>query len=120
MFEDVGSKIKTIAKAVFAVGAVISIFSFFVWLGIADEVSWRYEDTVKTIAWVSLIIGIFSSWIGSIFVYGYGELIERSVETSDEIKELKFILSARENDSPAARGARAAVIRDIEENLPDM
>ena len=72
MFDNIGSKIKALAKTVFIIMAVIwaiSGFSFMFILG--GGVAILLGPLIGG-------IGILLSWIGTFFLYGFGQLIENS------------------------------------------
>ena len=79
MFDNIGGKIKKLAKIVCWVGIVFSvIYAIVLWVigGVTGQ------DTTLT-GFLVLILGGFGSWIGSFFTYGFGELIDR-VKSIDE------------------------------------
>lgn len=70
MFNNIGSKIKALAKVICWIGIIASIIG-----GIGCIVA--DEDMIL----YGLLIAIFGSlfsWIGSFFTYGFGELIDNS------------------------------------------
>ncbi len=83
MFNNIGGKIKTLAKVLCWVGIIISVLT-----GIAAIVSGgsgsliingepaRVDGTVAGI--LIIVIGCLASWIGSFFAYGFGQLIENT------------------------------------------
>lgn len=84
MFDNIGRKIKTLAKVLCWIGIAISVIS-----GIAAMLSGNDRITINDnyavvspviIGIVIIIIGCLSSWIGSFFAYGFGQLIENSEE----------------------------------------
>ncbi len=97
MFNNIGKKIKTLAKILCWVGIVCSVLT-----GIAIIVSGgnatlavnngysplTMESSYTTvpsavIGIVVIILGSLAAWIGSFFAYGFGQLIENS----DQIRE---------------------------------
>lgn len=74
MFEDVGTKIKGIAMAFFIVDIIASVIG-----GIAI-IAADFDMIVLGIGAIAL--GIFLSWVGALFVYGFGELIETNQRIS--------------------------------------
>ena len=75
MFENAGQKIKTLAKICFWIFAVL-----FVVLAFTVGKS-RWGGIIPAIFWPFLIGGPLLSYIGSLFLYGFGELVESSEET---------------------------------------
>ena len=70
MYDNIGSKIKTLAQVVFIIMAVISIIS-----GVIIIFS---DDGAFIIGILTAGIGVLLSWIGTFFLYGFGQLIENT------------------------------------------
>lgn len=81
MFENIGSKIKTLAKVICWAGIIISVI-----VGIVMLVSGG--DVGSGVGLVVIIVGCLGSWIGSFFTYGFGELIEKTTEIAENTKSL--------------------------------
>ena len=69
LYDDIGSKIKSWAKGVFAVEVAVSIVAV-VFLFVASEY-WEW--------WYFLILfgGPFVAWVSSWLLYGFGEIIDK-------------------------------------------
>ena len=105
MFKNVGRKIKVLAKIFFWIGVVCSVL---MGLGIAfggnlvlsliassntgftQNVSLTGPASIITGA-VVLIVGFLAAWLESLFVYGFGELI-------DNTSRIRRKLSRRSDD----------------------
>ena len=74
MFDNIGSKIKSWAKVVCWVGILVSVI-----VGIP-----LFEES--PLGLLIMIIGSLSSWIGSFFAYGFGELIEKTTEIAENTR----------------------------------
>ncbi len=74
MFENVGRKIKMLAKIMCGIGIGLSVI-FAIRMFTYDA---RYSVGVRylILGVVYLVIGPLVSWISSLFMYGFGELIE--------------------------------------------
>lgn len=70
MFNNIGSKIKTLAQVVCWLGIVICVIVGIVLMA-------QDEETVG-IGLVVMIFGSLFSWIGSFMTYGFGQLVENS------------------------------------------
>lgn len=70
MFDNVGSKIKTVAKVVCWIGIIASVIVGFIML-VQDE------DTALA-GILTMIFGSLGSWVGSFITYGFGQLVENS------------------------------------------
>ena len=79
MFNNIGGKIKALAKVLCWIGIVCSVIS-----GIAMMLSQQTDQGVLA-GIVTIIVGCLVSWIGSFFAYGFGQLIENT----DELVRLK-------------------------------
>ncbi len=89
MFENVGSKIKKIAKLLFAIGVVLSVLLFIIMLILAIP-SIDYGDGALGI--ILLLIGIFSliigpiiSWLSVLLLYAFGEMVEKTVSIENSV-----------------------------------
>lgn len=74
MFDNIGGKIKGIAKFICYLGILLSVTggTIIFFFGI---------DTETNLFWIGLLViagGALSSWLGSLATYGFGELIENS------------------------------------------
>lgn len=70
MFDNIGGKIKTLAKVICWLGIIASVIIGFV-LMVQDE------DTAF-VGILIMILGSLGSWISSFMTYGFGQLIENS------------------------------------------
>ena len=70
MFENIGSKIKTVAKVVCWIGIIASIISGIVLIA-------QDEDTAF-LGFLVIVLGSVGSWVGSFITYGFGQLVENS------------------------------------------
>ncbi|MGN0776854.1 MAG: hypothetical protein ACI4MM_09295 [Candidatus Ventricola sp.] len=68
MFTNIGTKIKTTAKVFAWVGIILSVLA-----GVALTMSAGFIGGI----WVA-IVGSLLSWVGSLALYGFGELVENS------------------------------------------
>ena len=74
MYNNIGKKIKILAKVIFGVEAVLTFIIGLALLG---------EDAVSGL--LVLIIGPIIGWVSSWVLYGFGELVEN-------VKEIKEVL----------------------------
>ena len=91
MFDEIGGKIKTVAKIGCWIGIIFSIIEGCISI-------YATEEAMPGIAWI--IGGALASWIGSFLLVGFGELIEATCETRDLTYEFTHrkgsVLSANE------------------------
>lgn len=70
MFENIGSKIKTVAEVVCFIGIIGSIITGIVLMAL--------DEYTFFLGLVVAIGGSLTSWIGSFMTYGFGQLVENS------------------------------------------
>ena len=76
MFKNIGGKIKGLAKVICIVGIAISVIAGIVMIGFGSS---SYNgDTMIGVGFAVMLVGSLVSWIGSLFAYGFGELIENT------------------------------------------
>ena len=81
MFDDIGGKIKGLAVILCVLGIILSVI-----LGIVCwtlPTGYRYSNPMAGF-WPGLAVivgGCLGSWIGSFFMYGFGQLIEDTQES---------------------------------------
>ena len=83
MFDNIGGKIKTLAKAQFGIGVVAFCIA-----GISVMSVGNVLLCILTIG-----LGLLGSWIGSFFTYGLGELIETTKELNQNMVQLRNDIS---------------------------
>ncbi len=82
MFDEIGKKIKKLAEILCWIGIVVSIIMTFVLWGIGAD---SYEP--ESYIWSGLIIGILgslTSWVGSFFMFGFGDLIDSTAQLKEK------------------------------------
>ena len=80
MFDNIGRKIKYIARIGFWTGIIFSVIMGLIFM--SDGIS----GALFYFAFCPLV-----SWVASIFVYGFGELVDNSAESK---KHLKYLADA--------------------------
>ena len=88
MFNNIGGKIKGLAKFMCWLGIILSvIIGIVLIIGATNRNGYyRYTDTTTIIYGIIVIVmGSLLSWIGSFVLYGFGEL----VDNSSKLVELK-------------------------------
>lgn len=78
MFENVGEKIKGLANVICVIGIIISLIGCY----------YFFVNLEYFMGFICMIIGPIISWVISLFIYGFGELIDRATEISKDIKDL--------------------------------
>ena len=69
-YDNIGGKIKGLAKAAFIVEAIAAVLS--------GLVMFAEDDDMFLIALLVAIVGPIVAWVGSWLLYGFGQLIENS------------------------------------------
>lgn len=77
MYENVGRKIKSLAKAVFVVEAIIAVITGIILMSI--------DNNLSLFGFLILVIGPLASWLSSLLLYGFGELIDKVIEIERNI-----------------------------------
>ncbi len=93
MYTNVGRKIKGAAVFAFWVGVIVSCIIGFVLIIIGIKISSSYyqqgSGMTQIIAGLAIaIVGSICSWLGSLSLYGFGELIEYSRKMEDDINTI--------------------------------
>mgnify|MGYP006934538420 CR=1 FL=1 len=92
MFDNIGSKIKTVAEVI----VWLSIIGWII-IGsvmIAEAKDSYYPSATETLGgWLVMIVGSFSSWLSSLALYGLGQLIENTDTISSEMESIRHITS---------------------------
>ena len=78
MFDNIGSKIKTLAKVICWIGILISVISGIVVIASTGS-------TGVPVGILVIVLGALLSWIGSFVLYGFGQLIENSEEIKSKL-----------------------------------
>ncbi len=87
MFDNIGGKIKTLAKVLCWIGIILSIILGIIMIiggaNVASNSSYGYSSRSSGTTGASVLVGILTmvlgslgSWISSFFAYGFGQLIE--------------------------------------------
>ena len=72
MFDNIGGKIKGLAKVLTWIGIIGSIAAGAAMVDVVDE------DIVVIVMLGTIIGGSLVSWVGSFLLYGFGQLIENT------------------------------------------
>lgn len=100
MFDNIGVKIKNVAKIACWIGIVVSIIIAIVLFACAsDSLS---EELNVLLGFVVLLAGPFLSWLCTLVLYGFGELVDNSSILAAKAKSKRdkniIIRQARENE----------------------
>ena len=78
MYSNIGGKIKGVAMAIAVIGALSSIVAGV--MMIDEGNGYHGNSTLVGLGWFFIIGGPILSWIGSMTLYGFGELIDKTQE----------------------------------------
>ena len=83
MFNNIGGKIKKIAKILCWIGIGFSVLFGILIMTAGNQMQLTVNGTYATaptalMGILFIIIGSLASWIGSLFAYGFGQLIENT------------------------------------------
>ena len=95
MFDNIGGKIKTLAVVVCVLGIICFVIIGMVMLGMAAE---EEDEALAYMGFGYMIGGSILSWIGSFFLYGFGELIENSAESKESLRRIERSLGKMSKD----------------------
>ncbi len=86
MFNNIGGKIKALAKIICYVGIALSIISG---IGVMVYAGDALENIPLAILGGIIVIGlgVLFSWIGSFVLYGYGELVESNTKIEENTRK---------------------------------
>lgn len=106
MFDNIGDKIKTVAK-------VIVWLSIIGWVIIGSVMIAEARDSydpsaIETLSgWLVMIAGSFSSWVSSLVLYGLGQLIENTDGISS-----KYAANVSDKTKPSSNCTKSSTNSD--------
>ena len=72
MYDNIGKKIKIMAKVIFVIGLIISLIAGFIIIGISQQ--------LVLISLLIFVVGPIFFWISTWLLYGFGELIDKTCD----------------------------------------
>lgn len=88
-FDNVGSKLQSFAKIIFWINVIIGICAALYSLFYAIQVKSFFP---VLIALLCLVAGFIIGWLSSVFIYGYGRMIECQEEMVEELQDIKNVV----------------------------
>lgn len=85
MFENVGEKLKKFAKILFVLAVIGDIICAFIF-GI--ETDYYRDGVLNDMFWIFLLIGPIVSYLQSMILYGFGELVEKTTKTKQLMEKV--------------------------------
>lgn len=93
MWSNIGHKIKTLAKVICWIGIVLSVLVGIMAIatnGTLQSYGYTYNTGSNILTGILVIIlGVLGSWLGSLTMYGFGELVERAMNIDDKLSAKK-------------------------------
>lgn len=81
MFDNIGGKLKGLAKVTSVLGMIVSVIT-----AIALFCTNSHYSPTIGLGFVVLIGGCVGSWVAGFFTYGFGELIEKQTTIADHLE----------------------------------
>ncbi len=83
MFNNIGGKIKVLAKVLCWVGIILSVIMGIVMMASGGNARYNLNGSYVSgsgvvVGILIIVIGCLGSWVGSFFAYGFGQLIENT------------------------------------------
>lgn len=108
MFENIGKKIKGLASVICYIQIVAYIVIAIINFAQSDGYDGKFN---LLLGWIFLVLGPLIAWLGSIFTYGFGELIDRTASIDNKIstvndKKNANTHSAKQNDHQSTQERR--------------
>lgn len=114
LFEGAGNRIKTLAKVLFILGIIASIILAIVfgWDRYLAYGKYKHADFVAWKFFLFLIGGPIITYINTLLLYGYGELIEETSRTRSKTNEIEV-------NTKGIKGELDSVEKEIK-SIPDV
>ena len=79
LFNNIGEKLKEIAKGIFIFSVILSI--------LAGIITFIVSPSIELIIYVIIgaVVGLVATWINACLIYGFGEIIDRLREISENV-----------------------------------
>lgn len=116
MFDNIGSKIKSVATAIAIFGIIGSIIIGNIIIAEANDS--YYPSATETLnGWLVIIVGSLSSWVSSFTLYGFGQLIENTDIISAKLESIKrttseYAANASDKTPPSSNSAKKSANLD--------
>lgn len=102
MFDNIGSKIKTVATTIAWLGIIGSIIIGIIIISEANDS--YYPSATETLSgWLVIIVGSLSSWVSSFTLYGFGQLIENT-----DVISSKYVVNTPDKAQSSSNGVKSS------------
>lgn len=93
MWSNIGNKIKVLAKVICWIGIILSVIGGIAIIAGGNAVrsyGYTYGTGGTTLTGILVIVlGALGSWVGSLTLYGFGELVDRAMSIDDKLSARK-------------------------------
>ena len=119
MFDNIGGKIKLLAKILCWIGIVASVIVAVTMFVSIEDAPYSQEGTYRGLGFAFLFIGPLVSWVSSFLLYGFGETIDLLQQNVDKQSTIINKLNEKPNIiKEVVKEEPKTMIQDIESNLP--
>ena len=111
MFDNIGGKIKALATVLCVIGMIVSlVFAIVLWSqnNEYNYVTRAYSNTIS-IGFGVLVGGCVASWVGSFFMYGFGELIDETTLN----RQINQQILQRLDRAKTEENSSSTLVRDV-------
>ena len=84
MWSNIGNKIKVLAKVICWIGIILSVIAGIAIIVGGNGYSYSSGSTALT-GILTIVLGALGSWISSLTLYGFGELVDRAMSIDDKL-----------------------------------
>ena len=84
IYDEIGKKVKTLAKVTCIVEAVLSVISGFIMIATDEE--------YILVGLIAMVVGPIVAWVSSWVLYAFGELVDKTCANEQHNKELLEIM----------------------------
>ena len=113
LFQDIGKKIKTLAIFSFMVTVILGFIGGILCMQIDDD------GHYVLIGLLIMVLGFVVGWVSSMFLYGFGELIDQSVDANQQLMRTNKLLTAIEARLSLENQPNAPVAASPKSKTPD-
>ena len=100
MFENIGGKIKGLAKIICWLGIIICVITGIVLFSQAGDTYNRSAKTTLIVTGLLIMVGgSVLSWVSSFVLYGFGELVENSSTIATNMNSKQTVSDSRTGES---------------------
>lgn len=84
MYKNIGGTIKDLAIALFIFGSILSVVG-----GVFVIINADTDKSLVILGGILIVFGPIFSWIGTLCLYGFGELIEKTCDIAQDTSDIK-------------------------------